>query len=142
MEVEQDRPVKVCKRFYNIFHETPIGAYAVEQDLTHVRNGPTQTFSTADRLQRLRDYREAWKSLQWQRETVLDLKPDTILRLHGSVLGRCDIDTKGGRFEFMQVPSPNRNIPQREWSVALPDMEPVDFEIDAVQNLLVIMERL
>ncbi|KAF7792731.1 hypothetical protein EIP86_003829 [Pleurotus ostreatoroseus] len=112
-----------------------------ELDLNNLKNSPSMTFSTAERLRRLREYRRAWRNLQWTTETTLQLTGDTILRLHGSILGRCEADTGSNRFDFMQVPSQFRNIPRKHWTLDIPDVQPNDFELDTLQNLLVVMER-
>ena len=131
----------MCRRFYAIFHDTAEGAYAVEQDVLNVKNGPTKNFETADRLRRLHEYRQAWKALQWNTETVFDLKEGTVLRLHGSILAMCDIDAQDTRVDFLQVPSCKRNIVRKDWSVTLPNLRPVDIEVDTIQNLLMVAER-
>ena len=89
----------------------------------------------------LREYREGWKRLQHKWEMTLDVSPTTNLRLHGTILGRCDIDGGDGRFHFLQIPSETRKVPLREWTVTTPQLQPCDFELDINQNLLVIMEQ-
>ena len=133
---------QVCRRFHQIYCTSPTGEYAVELDLNNLKNSPSMTFSTAERLRRLREYRRAWRNLQWTTETTLQLTGDTILRLHGSILGRCEADTGSNRFDFMQVPSQFRNISRKHWTLDIPNVQPNDFELDTLQNLLVVMERM
>ena len=125
----------------DIYNSEPVGAYAVESDLANVKNGPAASFTTADRLARLRDYRARWKTLEWTSEITLDLTRETLLHLSGSVLARCTVGAATTVFEFMQVPSAARNVPRRDWAVELPGLRCTGYEIDSVQNLLVVMER-
>lgn len=134
-------PRQVCRRLFDIYSSEPAGAYAVESDLANVKNSPAANFTTADRLARLREYRARWRTLHWTSEIRLDLSQDSELRLHGSVLARCDMGGATTVFEFMQVPSATRNIPRHDWAVELPGLSCEEYEIDSTQNLLVVMER-
>ena len=91
---------QVCRRLFDIYNSEPAGAYAVESDLANVKNGPAANFSTADRLARLREYRTRWRTLQWTSEITLNLEQQVVLRLHGSVLARCDLSAATTLFEF------------------------------------------
>lgn len=133
---------QVCPQWKAIYDNHPVGRYSVECDLCSVTTGTNKNFSTAEKLALLKEYRDSWKFLKWKEEIVFDLTPDTFLRLHGSILGSCDVEGSHACFDFTQLPSAIRNIQRRDWTIELPELRPLDYEIDSIQNLLVVIERL
>ena len=101
-----------------------------------MEDGPSSTFTLADRLDLLRRREAAWDRLQWTSVQIIPLH-DGVWELCGGVLAQA---RSRNELCFTRLPSQIRGITQNDWELRLP-MVVGDFGMDPSLDLLVVVER-
>ena len=97
---------------------------------------PSSTWSTADKMDAVRRYEQAWRKLEYTSHKVFPSVTGGLWELYNGVWGH---DTEEDNiFEFIQLPSEIRGIPERRWRVVL-DVAPRDFTFEPSHDLLVVV---
>ncbi|KAL1739840.1 hypothetical protein HDZ31DRAFT_48695, partial [Schizophyllum fasciatum] len=89
--------------------------------------------AVADRVQRLDEYAEAWRSLEWSTETHVPFEGN-LWEIAGGVIACTSLLNQD--INFVQLPSRLRQIEQKTWTLNMPQRLR-DFTIDPSQDLLV-----
>ncbi|VDC01916.1 unnamed protein product [Peniophora sp. CBMAI 1063] len=93
-------------------------------------------WSTGEKLGAVRRYDRAWRNLEYSSHRTYPSASGGLWELYNGVWGH-DVED-GHVFDFIQLPSEIRGIPERRWRVRL-DVTPRDFTFDPTHDLLVVV---
>ncbi|KAJ3746332.1 hypothetical protein DFH05DRAFT_1484752 [Lentinula detonsa] len=128
----------VCRQLHDIIAETTSFTYEIELAIAEQDDGTNCSLSVMEKLELLRNSQARWAELKWSSQRRYYMQGAGLWELFGNVLAQ---NTSGGSFDFVQLPSESRKIPERKWMVK-PDTPRLvrDFGMDPSQDLLVLIE--
>ena len=89
-------------------------------------------------IQALKDYQDAWRTLQWTATSCTDVRADAIwTRTSGNTFAHV-ASVRG--LEMYQVPSKIKGIPEKRWIIEDIGFHICGYEIDDRQDLLIAIE--
>ncbi|EPQ55952.1 hypothetical protein GLOTRDRAFT_138664 [Gloeophyllum trabeum ATCC 11539] len=130
---------RVCHRIKNIIDESVVLQYKIELAVAGMEDGPTSAISVSERLQRLKNYTEAWKTMSFSPEVETVTLTGNLWELCGGVLGLSD-RAKPATLMFRKLPAIARGIEGKEWTIEDVGFPIRDFKMDPSQDLLVMIE--
>lgn len=114
--------------------------YRLELRRSGLQDGPRNTLSILERMERLRAYTDAWKDLRWS--TCIEL-PNIDVVTHDMDIAPGGILTFRSKREskiiFVQIPSNLRDIPMRQWEHSF-SFHPHQYALDPSEDILVVLE--
>lgn len=143
----------VSKLFYKLVNETSRLMYTLELAKSRMVSilSPEDKLNFAHRLELLKDREQAWRVLAWKHRRTLDLPPTgSLYEFVGGVYGngREGDNRMTTSISFLELPSlgiPSRTeditAPQelKLWTHLMPDLNIIDFTMDPIQDLLVLV---
>lgn len=112
--------------------------YKIELLATGMEDGPPGGLSPAQRLEKLRKYQDAWRTLRMSRKDEVKMLSGQVWELYGGVFAQ----GRGSRaIKFWQLPSVIRGVKEEEWEHDDLGINIRDFGMDPSQDLLVMIER-
>ena len=111
--------------------------YVVALAAVGQQDGSSSHLGTAERLQVLTEFRDAWEELKWTEHTCVPTQDGEAWELYGGVFAECSEDRE--TLFFRQLPSRLRGIEAREWRLDV-GFHVCDFTMDPSQDLLVALQ--
>ena len=111
--------------------------YVVALAAVGQQDGSSSHLGTAERLQVLTEFRDAWEELKWTEHTCVPTQDGEAWELYGGVFAECSEDQE--TLFFRQLPSRLRGIEAREWRLDV-GFHVCDFTMDPSQDLLVALQ--
>lgn len=114
--------------------------YRIECYLAQVVDAPVGAVSVRERLERLVQWREAPKKLEWT-PTLQTPVPRKIRKL--KTFGATYVQLYGDKVTIFQPPSKLRDVPAREWTISgygIPGSTVATFAYDHSSQLLVLVQ--
>ncbi|KZV76967.1 hypothetical protein PENSPDRAFT_645719 [Peniophora sp. CONT] len=103
-----------------------------------LEDAPISGWSVAEKLDTVRRYERAWRKLEYSSHTKYSSAGGNLWELYSGVWGHNSKDEEANVFQFIQLPSEIRKIPERRWEVVL-DVVPRDFTFEPSHDLLVVV---
>ncbi|KAL1744677.1 hypothetical protein HDZ31DRAFT_38172 [Schizophyllum fasciatum] len=125
--------VQVCRDLRDAVDNTARLCYMIELAREHMQNGSRADLGSADRLQKLREYRQAWRALNWSANKKV---PDGgVFAIAGDIIA-CTKRTDATYITFTRMGSKLRGVDEQQWTIDAPQGLR-DFVIEPVMDLVV-----
>ncbi|KAH8102114.1 hypothetical protein BXZ70DRAFT_54128 [Cristinia sonorae] len=135
------RCLQVSKTLNGVVTGSTAIQYKLELALEGLQDGLTGRWSTSERLQALRDRREAWKTMKPTSIHVFLAHAVPWRTTTRSHVTWTDLDSR--QFHVLQIPSAHRRIPEKEWVIEesiINTLRAEDLVYDPDQDLLAMLE--
>ncbi|KAL1669627.1 hypothetical protein GGF50DRAFT_43673 [Schizophyllum commune] len=126
---------QVCRSFRDAIDHTARLRYHLELAREGMQDGSRHDLGSADRLQKLKEYKQAWRALDWSANSKV---------LHGGVFAisgdivACSKRTEPTHITFTRIESKLRGVEGHQWKIDAP-RGLRDFVIEPVLDLVVVL---
>lgn len=129
---------QVCTSFKTLIDKDVRAQYKIELAVAGMQDGATKSFTTAERLNILRNRQTAWSKFSWTAKENVPMLTGDVWELYGNVLAQ----SEGRRtLHFKHLPSAIRGIAGNKWTISDVGCNIAEIGIDPTQDLLLVIEH-
>ncbi|KAI0319361.1 hypothetical protein OF83DRAFT_1170314 [Amylostereum chailletii] len=129
-----------CRQLHKLICDVSSLQYKITLPSTGMNDGPDRTLpAAAERLDRLRMHRDAWRELDWNEAAPWAIPSPYRVGISSGIF--VAFFPEESKLILWRPPSSLRNVARLDWELKLPCV-PYDICIDASQDLLAVVENL